>query len=150
MLTQSSCILVVVDVASSHFVFYSAVSYLPMPVIGGYLAFIGYFCLEAGIGLSISVAMTSLQDWVYLFNPQAILLATPALVSGLVLTWLSRNSTNDAALPLAMVAIPVFFYAIVWFSGVGLDGAREAGWVGGTSAADRKNTLFAPPSFLSY
>jgi MFS superfamily sulfate permease-like transporter len=29
----------------------SFVSYLPMPVVGGYLAFIGFFCLEAGISV---------------------------------------------------------------------------------------------------
>jgi len=77
--------------------------------------------------------MTTLKDWVYVLNPQAILLATPALVSGLVLTWLSRNSTNDAALPLTMVAIPGLFYVIIWITGAGLDGARDSGWVGGAS-----------------
>ena len=76
--------------------------------------------------------MTTLKDWVFLFNPQALLLAFPALLSGLVLTWLSRNSTNDAALPLAMILIPALFYVVSWLSGAGLDGARDAGWVGGT------------------
>ena len=28
-----------------------AVAYLPLPVVGGYLAFIGYFCFEAGVAL---------------------------------------------------------------------------------------------------
>lgn len=135
-----------------------------MPVVGGYLAFIvsssrvciaflyvrvrclkrlivvslqnqGYFCLEAGIGLAISEPMTTLKDWVYVLNLEAVLLATPALLSGLVLTWLSRYSTNDAALPLAMVAIPALFYVVISITGAGLEGAREGGWVGGTSTA---------------
>jgi len=76
--------------------------------------------------------MTTLTDWAYLANPEALLLATPALLSGLLLTWLSRNASNDAALPLAMVAIPFAFYVVIAVSGVGLEGAREAGWVGGT------------------
>ena len=42
---------------------FSAVSYLPMPVVGGYLAFIGYFCFQAGVGLCISEAMTKPSDW---------------------------------------------------------------------------------------
>ena len=95
----------------------------------------GYFCLEAGIGLAISESMTTLKDWLFLCNPQALLLATPALLSGLVLTWLSRNSTNDAALPLVMILIPALFYVIIWLSGAGLDGARDTGWVGGTCFA---------------
>lgn len=103
-----------------------------MPVVGGYLAFIGYFCLEAGIGLAISETMTNVTDWAHLAKPESLLLAIPALVSGFVLTWLSRNVTNDSALPLAMVAIPGFFYFVIFVSGVGMEGAREAGWVGGT------------------
>jgi len=79
--------------------------------------------------------MTTLKDWVYVLNLEAILLATPALLSGLVLTWLARYSTNDAALPLAMVAIPALFYVVIWITGAGLEGAREGGWVGGTSIA---------------
>jgi hypothetical protein len=31
----------------------SLVSYLPAPVVGGYLAFIGYFCLIAGVNLCV-------------------------------------------------------------------------------------------------
>ena len=107
-----------------------------MPVVGGYLAFIGYFCLEAGVGLAISVTMSTVGDWAHLANAEALMLATPALVAGLILTWLSRNATNDATLPLAMVAIPGVFYLVIAFSGMGMDGAREAGWVGGTKISD--------------
>jgi hypothetical protein len=82
------------------FITLSAVSYLPMPVVGGYLAFIGYFCLEAGVGLSISKPMTGIADWAYLLQPDLLILAAPALIAGLVLTWFSRNATNDAMLPL--------------------------------------------------
>ena len=80
--------------------------------------------------------MTTLKDWVFLCSPQALLLAFPALLSGLILTWLSRNSTNDAALPLAMILIPALFYFVAWLSGAGLEGARDAGWVGGTTSSN--------------
>eukprot|EP00957_Ditylum_brightwellii_P097704 7441168-Ditylum_brightwellii.AAC.1 len=53
------------------------VSYIPLPTIGGYLAFIGYFCLEAGIGLCISENMTEMQDWKYLLSKQNCILALP-------------------------------------------------------------------------
>jgi hypothetical protein len=109
----------------------SAVSYLPMPVIGGYLAFIGYFCLEAGVGLAISDTIMSVTDWSLLLQPSVFLLAFPALVAGLVLTWLSRSVKNDAALPMAMIIIPGIFYVVIFVSGVGMDGARSAGWMGG-------------------
>jgi SulP family sulfate permease len=109
----------------------SAVSYLPMPVVAGYLAYIGYFCLQAGVGLCISKAMTTVMDWQYvLTDADNALLAAPGLLAGLVLTWLSRTATNDAILPGAMVLIPAFFYVVIYGTGIGLEGAREGGWVG--------------------
>ena len=42
------------------------VQYLPMPVVGGYLAYIGQFCLEAAVGLmstaSVAVDCTPLYE----------------------------------------------------------------------------------------
>lgn len=102
-----------------------------MPVVGGYLAFIGYFCLEAGVGLAISKTILNVTDWALLFQPSVFLLAAPALMAGFVLTWVSRNVKKDAALPLAMVVIPGIFYTIIFLSGIGMDGARSAGWMGG-------------------
>lgn len=103
-----------------------------MPVVGGYLAFIGYFCLEAGVGLAISNTIINVTDWSLLFQPSLLLLAAPALIAGFVLTWVSRNVKNDAALPLAMIVIPGIFYIIIFLTEVGMDGARSAGWMGGT------------------
>jgi hypothetical protein len=120
----------------------SAVSYLPMPVIGGYLAFIGYFCLEAGVGLAISDTIMTVTDWTLLLQPSVFLLAFPALVAGLVLTWLSRSVKNDAALPMAMIIIPGIFYVVIFVSGVGMDGARSAGWMGGNYTFPKLSSQF--------
>jgi len=109
------------------------VSYLPMPVIGGYLAFIGYFCLEAGVALCIGKSMTTLSDWRYLLEPHSLLLATPGLLSAGLLTIISRKATNDALLPLTMVLIPATFYAVLFVSGISMGEARDNGWVGEVS-----------------
>ena len=101
-----------------------------MPVVAGYLAFIGYFCLQAGVSLCISKPMISLLDWKYLLEGDDLRLAIPGLLTGLLLTWISRNATNDAALPAAMIAVPVLFYIVIYATGSGLEGAREGGWVG--------------------
>jgi len=106
------------------------VSYLPLPVIGGYLAFIGYFCLQSGVALCIGETMTEIHDWKYLLDPHNLLLATPGLLSALLLTVISRKSTNDACLPLAMVLIPTGFYAVLLFFGITMEEARDGGWVG--------------------
>ena len=36
------------------------VQYLPLPVVGGYLAFIGLYCLEAGISLMAGLQIDNL------------------------------------------------------------------------------------------
>ena len=113
-----------------------------MPVVAGYLAFIGYFCLQAGVALCISKPMTTILDWKYLFDAELALLAFPGLLTGLLLTFISRKATNDAALPAAMVAVPVLFYVVIYATGVGLKGAREGKWVGEEAPSVPVSDLF--------
>jgi len=105
-------------------------------VIGGYLAFIGYFCLEAGVALCIGKSMTETKHWVYLLNPHSLLLATPGLLAAGILTLISRNAKSDAILPIIMILIPAAFYAILFTSGYSLGEARAFGWL------ERKSLLF--------
>ena len=101
-----------------------------MEVVGGYLAYIGYFCCQAGVALCISTPLITFSDWGNLLDLHNLLLAVPGLGAGLILTLSSRKISNDAALPLIMVAIPLSFYLILFLSGQSLETAREEGWVG--------------------
>jgi SulP family sulfate permease len=130
LLSLETAMLGLVLVAMGHFKLADAVFYLPMPVVGGYLAFIGYFCLTAGVGLCISESMMAPADWAYLLEPHNLIFAIPGLVSGLCMTIVSRKMESDAALPLLMVIIPSVFYVVIFSTGIGLDGARQGGWVG--------------------
>jgi sulfate permease, SulP family len=105
-------------------------SYLTQSSCVGYLAFIGYFCVQAGVALCISRPLISIRDWAYLADLENLLLAVPGLLAGLLLTVVSRIATNDVILPGLMVLIPVLFYVGIYVTGVGLDGAREGNWVG--------------------
>jgi hypothetical protein len=133
LLCSGTALLGLVLIAMGYFKLADAVSYLPMPVVGGYLAYIGYFCVQAGTSLCISKPMMSIMDWNLMFDPQNLLLAGPGLAAGLVLTLTSRLATNSGVLPCVMVVIPALFYIILWASGTSLQEAREAGWVGETS-----------------
>lgn len=134
-------------VIMGHFRLADAVSYLPMPVVGGYLAFIGFFCIQAGIALCISKSITSLSDWKYVFEPNKMILAVPGLGAGLVLTLVSRKATNTGALPLVMVFIPALFYFLVWVSGSTLDDMRNDGWVGPVAPSVPVGDLFQLVNF---
>lgn len=119
------------------------VSYLPLPVVGGYLAFIGYFCVMAGVALCIDKAMVELSDWAYLLQPNLLILAIPGLLAGMLILLVSRYSTNDAALPLVMVALPVGFFVGVYVTGFGMEPAREEGWLGPHSPPIPAQDVFA-------
>ncbi len=60
------------------------VSYLPVPVVGGYLAFIGAFCIGAGISFCTKVTIEGYEDIKDLFHAKIMLLALPALLGTLV------------------------------------------------------------------
>lgn len=39
------------------------VQFLPLPVIGGYLGFVGYFCIASGLGLACSIDISELSGY---------------------------------------------------------------------------------------
>ena len=62
-----------------------------------------------------------------MLNLKYFCLAVPGLLSGLVLTLISRKAKSDLALPYVMVAFPVTFYITIYVTGVGVNGARSGG-----------------------
>ncbi len=56
------------------------VSFLPVPVVGGYLAFIGAFCLGAGVSLCTGIDIESFRDFNKFLHWHAILLVLPGLL----------------------------------------------------------------------
>ena len=148
LLSIGTATLGVVLILMGKFHIANAVSYLPMPVIGGYLAFIGYFCCQAGVALCIGKPLIKLSDWKYVVETQqSTLLAIPGLVAGLLLTLTSRYATNTAILPLTMVALPSLFYLILYTTNTTMDDAREYGWVGQEAPSVPLHDLFTLVDF---
>lgn len=110
--------------------------------MGGYLAFIGYFCLEAGVALCISDTIMKPSDWGLLFEERNLVLAVPGIIAGIALTAVARKCQDEAMLPISMVVIPVIFYVVLFFCGWSISEAREDGWVGETSAPVPVTDLF--------
>ena len=88
------------------------VQYLPLPVVGGYLAFIGLYCLEAGLSLMSGVQVTSLlgfdflPQWEALLQPEALLSVMPGVVCGIgiLLVLQARNPAQFSAQLGAIIA----------------------------------------------
>eukprot|EP00981_Chlorochromonas_danica_P011909 scaffold4342_cov166-Ochromonas_danica.AAC.15 len=107
----------------------SFVQYLPMPVVGGYLAFIGFFCGEAGLAMMANVTIHTKADWLQFLDPQVAKLYLPGLAGGVSIYLLLRRLRNPFVLPACMAAILALFYLAVYASGYSLDEMREAGWI---------------------
>ncbi|KAG6611761.1 Sulfate Permease (SulP) Family [Phytophthora cinnamomi] len=105
------------------------VSYLPMPVVGGYLAFIGLFCMYAGLSLCTGLVINDFTSMLQIWDPHYMLLCVPGVLGGIVLLLVSQRCENSFALPAAILLMPLLFFVVLALCGVSLDEAREFGWV---------------------
>ena len=140
------------------------VQFLPEPVVGGYLAFIGLFCGEAGVALMTGLEISGPGSWHLLAeDPRAGRLMAPGLVLGAALYALQSKAVarrlparaRTLALPAALLLILVGFYAALALGGVSLAQARADGWLDPPLGADAPawyevwkpyGTALAPPT----
>lgn len=101
------------------------VQLLPTCVVGGYLAYIGWFCGMAGAGLmaggASEVTPTLLLDQWHL--------VVPGVVSGLILYVSVRKLKHMAVLPCGILLLLTLFYVVMWTRGVSLAQVTEQGWI---------------------
>jgi hypothetical protein len=105
------------------------VQYLPLPVIGGYLSFVGYFCLASGVGLGTSLDIGSLASWARLLSWDAAAKLAPTLASCAAMIATLERCSHPLALPGVLVAINLAFHAVRLALGVTMEQAMDAQWV---------------------
>ncbi|TMW65111.1 hypothetical protein Poli38472_009278 [Pythium oligandrum] len=104
-------------------------SYLPMPVVGGYLAYIGLFCLYAGLALCTGLVMNDIPSLGHLGDWHYIILCIPGLLGGLAMFFVTKRCENSLILSGCIVAMPVLFYIVLFSAGSDIYGARDYGWI---------------------
>lgn len=108
----------------------SHVQKLPTSVIGGYLAYIGFFCGKGGIGIMSESNVDHWSDWIHIFtNSKSCILIFPGLCGGILIFCLVRKVRHMLTLPTCIISIIVLFYAILEYSGISIDEAKEYGWI---------------------
>jgi len=113
-LSLSTLMLGVILVVMGRLKLASLVQYLPVPVIGGYLAYIGFFCGRAGI---IMMAGPLPFMWV------------PGVVMGCGMYASLRSFRSPAVLPVCMITMLVTFFGVLYMMGYSIKDARHQGWI---------------------
>ena len=125
-------------IVTGHLQLASYVQYLPLPVIGGYMAFIGLFCGEAGLSLMLPTGETidglfnvsrMVEQWTLLLTVDAAGHILPGVLLGLGLYWVVTTYRHYLVLPSAMLAIPLGFYCVVGIGGWSMTELRQEGWL---------------------
>ena len=113
----------------------SYVQYLPTSVVGGYLAYIGFFCGQSGLALMSDVQVSGITQWWVFFTPRRLTLLLPGLFGGVGIYVCVRTIRHMSVLPLCMLLIIASFYAILFLTGTSTVEAREYGWLGSAEPA---------------
>ncbi|GMF43197.1 unnamed protein product [Phytophthora fragariaefolia] len=108
----------------------SLVQYLPTPVIGGYLAYVGFFMVKGGVALTTGVSLATAHGWAVLVSSSHSLgLLAPGLAGGIMLSVLTSRFRHFAVFPSCILLLPASFFVVVWISNYSLDDARTAGFL---------------------
>ncbi|KAG9401414.1 hypothetical protein AC1031_009275 [Aphanomyces cochlioides] len=118
-------------VALGKFKLAGLVSYLPMPVVGGYLAYIGLFCLFAGLSLCTGLVINDVGSMLQIATSwENIILSLPGVLGGYLFLVISHKCDDAFSLPGVIVGVLFAFYVLLFGFGYTMDDARQYGWVG--------------------
>ena len=105
---------------------------LPPSVVGGYLAYIGFFCGQAGLVLMASVDVNGLGQWYKFLDGEALMLLLPGVIGGCFIYYSVRTFRHMSVLPSCIIMLMVVFYAILWSTNTTIQDATNNGWINKT------------------
>lgn len=118
-LSSSTALLGVALMLTGYWKLAGLVQYLPLPVVGGYLAFIGLYCLEAGVSLMSGQQVDSLlgfdaiEQWSALLITESLYYTLPGILIGISILLVLQRYHHYLVLPALLLAIPVAFYTVM-------------------------------------
>lgn len=102
---------------------------MPLPVVGGYLGYVGYFCLAAGVALACGVEVDSFSSWANLFAKDPAIKFVPTVAATAAMYLTMNYVSHPLALPAVLLAIPLGFHAVLLATRTSLQQAADLGWV---------------------
>ena len=102
------------------------VQLLPTPVIGGYLAYIGFFCGFSGLALMANGGGSTLSIQILL---EHFIFVLPGLAGGIMIYVLVRRLRHMLVLPLCIVFLLSAFYLGLILTDKTIEDVTERGWI---------------------
>ncbi len=104
------------------------VRYIPYPVIGGFLAGIGWLLVQGSVGIMAGVPLTvaNLSD---LLRPDLLVRWLPGLAFALAALLALRRWSHFLILPGLLLGSVLLFYLVVWLTGVPLAQLWAGDWL---------------------
>lgn len=102
--------------------------YIPYPVIGGFLAAVGWLLCTGGLAVAAGVPLGWATAATLLDPGTAARLAT-GLAIGVALWWGGTRIRHVLFLPALLLGITLLLHAGLAVAGIGLDAARAQGWL---------------------
>jgi len=121
------------------------IRFVPYPVVGGFLAGIGWLLLQAGIGVMTDGSL-SLSQVPYLFQSHVLIKWLPALVLAGILVFICQRYKHYLFMPGTFLGAIALFYLILVFTGTSMAKASADGWFLGPFP---KGALWRPFSLSS-
>ena len=119
------------------------VQLLPTCVVGGYLAYIGYFCGKAGILMMISslpksttTTTTDLTTMTYIKVVPELYFVLPGIVGGIVIYISIRSMKYMMTLPVCILMEMILFYMVLYSTNTSIHDATMQGWIRNTHTND--------------
>jgi len=107
----------------------SVIRRLPTPVVGGYLAFIGFFCGQSGLSLMSGIHVSGIGNWNRFLKRKALILMLPGVAGGCLIFFSVKKLKHMSVLPMSIFSLLVTFYIVLQCKGLSLDDAKELGWI---------------------
>jgi len=124
----------------------NVIRYIPYPVIGGFLAGIGWLMFSGGVGVVAGkpFSMQLVRD-ILSSGPSPQIVVGVAM--GLVFWLATQKSKHVILLPALIVFFSLLVHGALWGNSVGLEQAREQGWLMRAFATAIPATPLSPSGF---
>ncbi|MBN1292834.1 MAG: SLC26A/SulP transporter family protein [Candidatus Latescibacteria bacterium] len=104
------------------------IRFIPYPVVGGFLAGVGWLIVKGAINTMTGITL-DFSQLTRLFQFAIAVEWIPCLIFALLLLFVLRRHKHFLILPSMIIVTIILFYIVLFLTNTSLDEARESGWL---------------------